>query len=787
MKVTVETLELYLNGRPHRPSRACSRQVRRTRRDDLASSIAQVPVCNYRSTPGTGNRHHIMSTTMRESSSETGPLSGYLCVREHRSGGGWLNCTAKLDRVSGELSWQSSEAAEKQLGEEQLAQQTVRLGPHLAAFSAADVQVGLYTFALRSVEHAVASGESVDLLFGSPSESEALEWLGELQELCAASSAPRRGAAGDAAHPVRRNGEVAEQIEPQPLPAESWRAVSMTLLRIAAAAALARWTAIALAPTIDADALTYQAWLSMAAAWVAGMALTLALAAALAAAAAASGGDVGGAEVAELHVRGEPKGVIASLRRLDQQRREWDASFVRGCAEQVLAPGLELLSVVCRPLLGQGSPRESSVVRRWRETRGGRGFALTECEARDASAPAIRGLFAALWRPFSGGGALGGRAAASVRVEPVGDGTCKVAYASEVPPSTSFVGDLLRRLILGSPDAAAQAASPLQAFRSHLDASSDGAVARGSIGGGGGTGRGPLEGWLSEWQLPHVTDAEAGVSGKPAHCWSEPPSDTFLVRAQGYCSGEKVKRPSSASSHALKAVLIVPRSAGGAALRNIGAAHPLPRRPGDPTRLIINFLVPGTPFVHFILVYELAAENDEGIDHRDLAAARQLLAKCRPPAPGALDRLKIIPQLVSGGGWVARKAVHNRPALIANALKQEVSRARVPCIELHCALRWRAAATATPTTLQPATPTPPPPAGDIWRGLRGGSHRLGGAGDGEDDPRHCEAHLQLPRHRPRLRHRGEAGERASRENPRIRSGAPHQPGREAAACEAACA
>jgi len=83
-------------------------------------------------------------------------------------------------------------------------------------------------------------------------------------------------------------------------------------------------------------------------------------------------------------------------------------------------------------------------------------------------------------------------------------------------------------------------------------------------------------------------------------------------------------------------------ASGEPSLMHMAAAHPLPRQPGDPDRLLINLHVPGTPCLHLVLVHDRSTGRDEGIDHRDLQAFNRLWAECKGPGPGALTRLKII-------------------------------------------------------------------------------------------------------------------------------------------------
>ena len=109
--------------------------------------------------------------------SDSSRFCGHLCVRER--GSNWLRFWACLDRHSGELSF-SAEASDA------VALDPLVLGPHLAAFPAADVQLGLYTIALRSVHEEGApahrpAGVGVDLLLGFPSERDSQDWLAQLQ------------------------------------------------------------------------------------------------------------------------------------------------------------------------------------------------------------------------------------------------------------------------------------------------------------------------------------------------------------------------------------------------------------------------------------------------------------------------------------------------------------------------------------------------------------------------------------------------------------------------------
>jgi len=117
--------------------------------------------------------------------------------------------------------------------------------------------------------------------------------------------------------------------------------------------------------------------------------------------------------------------------------------------------------------------------------------------------------------------------------------------------------------------------------------------------------------------------------------------------------------------------------------------------------------VPGTPRLHLVLLFERDAANDADVDGRDLHAFEVLLpplasrlfwvhptcpplgAYTPPPLPNVQwqellrrttqpetvaqlkGRLKIVPNLAEGGGFVVRKTVGNKPAIIANALSQK--------------------------------------------------------------------------------------------------------------------
>jgi len=224
------------------------------------------------------------------------------------------------------------------------------------------------------------------------------------------------------------------------------------------------------------------------------------------------------------------------------------------------------------------------------------------------------------------------------------------------------------------------ALSALSHLRAHLltlpaavppqPAAVDGAATSGqqeTLGGGEGEGdAAALGGWLPIWQMPH---ADSFGDAKLEHAWSESPADIFKVRSQGYLQ-DRIKQPSAPSSFSLRCVLIVPSID---KLHHIAEVHPLPPRPaGAPLRLVIMFQVPGTPRLHLVLCFERSLSADEGLDARDLRAFRNLLARCTAPAGVEMlsGRLKIVPNLAEGGGMLVRRAVGNKPAIVANGMLQ---------------------------------------------------------------------------------------------------------------------
>lgn len=76
--------------------------------------------------------------------------------------------------------------------------------------------------------------------------------------------------------------------------------------------------------------------------------------------------------------------------------------------------------------------------------------------------------------------------------------------------------------------------------------------------------------------------------------------------------------------------------------------------------------------MHLIFVLERDYTQDEGIDPRDLSAYERVFGRCFDPKSLQVlcGRLKIIPKLIHGGGWLVRKAVGSKPAVVANALEQ---------------------------------------------------------------------------------------------------------------------
>lgn len=168
-------------------------------------------------------------------------------------------------------------------------------------------------------------------------------------------------------------------------------------------------------------------------------------------------------------------------------------------------------------------------------------------------------------------------------------------------------------------------------------------------------------------------NAESGTIGTippPAlspEMWGEPDASTFKIRGSSYMQ-DKVKASSAPSLFKLVAVDVfeVPE-----ATHNI-AAHPRNRvslaaqRQEKAWVFIVNIMVPGPPFLSFVMYFQ----GDKALFEQDTAFARV----AKPFFFGNDDefrnnRFKLIPKVIDGN-MIIKMAVKDTPTLLGNKLKQ---------------------------------------------------------------------------------------------------------------------
>jgi hypothetical protein len=153
----------------------------------------------------------------------------------------------------------------------------------------------------------------------------------------------------------------------------------------------------------------------------------------------------------------------------------------------------------------------------------------------------------------------------------------------------------------------------------------------------------------------------------PPSMWTDTDAATFQVRGQSYCS-DKVKVSSRPSLFKLLCIDIIET---GEAVQNI-ATHPNNRvaqalaRGEDAYTFVFNIMVPGPPFLGFIVYFEM----DRTLIEADTPFGRV----ARPFFYGNDDdfrnnRFKLIPKVVKGN-YVIKLAVKDTPTLLGNKLKQ---------------------------------------------------------------------------------------------------------------------
>eukprot|EP00316_Scyphosphaera_apsteinii_P009524 CAMPEP_0119349652 /NCGR_PEP_ID=MMETSP1333-20130426/109660_1 /TAXON_ID=418940 /ORGANISM="Scyphosphaera apsteinii, Strain RCC1455" /LENGTH=234 /DNA_ID=CAMNT_0007362253 /DNA_START=60 /DNA_END=761 /DNA_ORIENTATION=+ len=136
-----------------------------------------------------------------------------------------------------------------------------------------------------------------------------------------------------------------------------------------------------------------------------------------------------------------------------------------------------------------------------------------------------------------------------------------------------------------------------------------------------------------------------------------------------------LKEPSGPAGFRLEDLLLIPS---GKKAFHIMEQYPLPptyacRQPGAFPSYVIVFLVPsyhGGPRMNLLLRYERDTSSDEGIEPAHLQAYKQMIDRCAEPGSTFFaDRIKVLPYLAAGAGWVMSKLVNNQPGLICAALE----------------------------------------------------------------------------------------------------------------------
>ena len=426
-------------------------------------------------------------------------------------------------------------------------------------------------------------------------------------------------------------------------------------------------------------------------------------------------------------MRGAPSEVFGLMMRVDSSRYKWDGAYELGRVERALGPTTELLTLQLRPPPRRAAPPPVQLARQWQSSPRHDAWWYTACSVQPPGATTLPSAVLSLSvtvspheppkedtaTPMPRGATAG---AAGTAGTAGGGAWSLVSMVVELRLESGRFRRLLtpwtpyeqtRWMLSALPSLAdyLRTSPPLEPFAARVGsvpaAAATAAAAAAGSGGSGGSGDGDAanaqqqqhldastlaaaaaaaaadeawQGWGAEFALQH-SDAcgggDGGGGGVAKHAWSEPPADIFKVRGQHYLD-DKVKRPSASCAFSLRRALLIPARD---KLHHLMASrrHQLPPRPaGAPLCFVIVFQVPGTPRLHLVLLFERNAANDADVDRRDLHAFEELMR--RTTAPETVEqlkgRLKIVPNLAEGGGFVVRKTVGNKPAIISNALSQ---------------------------------------------------------------------------------------------------------------------
>jgi len=157
--------------------------------------------------------------------------------------------------------------------------------------------------------------------------------------------------------------------------------------------------------------------------------------------------------------------------------------------------------------------------------------------------------------------------------------------------------------------------------------------------------------------------------GNEAHCWMPLPASTFSVRGAGYLKDGK-KAPSSSASELLAVELFrrdEPLYA--VASRPDSPAATLSSRSAAQLRsiFVVNLIIPSQTGVYQVVFYF-------GLHHSDTAAPADALLDRFVSGTDAFRnaRFKLIPS-VHEGGFIVKKAIGSRPAILGRTLKQRFS------------------------------------------------------------------------------------------------------------------
>jgi len=176
---------------------------------------------------------------------------------------------------------------------------------------------------------------------------------------------------------------------------------------------------------------------------------------------------------------------------------------------------------------------------------------------------------------------------------------------------------------------------------------------------------------MAEWGAQHAL-AHWSEQNKQDHAVSEPDYMPFKIRTQHYVTKghptKGKKAASSAPAFTLRDVLIVPEEA---KVDHIMEGRFVPAASGE-TSIVVVFAtqVDHTCAQHIVMIFDRNTAADASVDPRDLEAWKALHAKAMEPGTQlCAERLKILPFLAEGGGWLMGKAVNNQAGQLAMALE----------------------------------------------------------------------------------------------------------------------